>query len=136
MGATRGEGACGSASGWLGAGWPVGAGGGSLLRVNLVVPLRQGRAGEPLELRHLLGADLDALGVGLGHPGGGDLQASRGGRGAEVGQDRLEAVERSPGPVEAEETEQAGFDRVPLAAAAAGECWNSDYVVRFGPHCS
>ena len=69
-------------------------------------------------MRHLLGVDLDALGVGLGHPGGGDLQAGRGGCGAEVGQDRLEAVEWPPGPVEADETEQAGFDRVPLAAAA------------------
>ena len=102
----------------------MGAGGGGLLRANLVVPLRQGRAGEPLELRHLLGTDLDALGVGLGHARGGDLQARRGGRGAEVVQDRLEAVEWASGPVEADETEQAVFDRVPLAAATGimGHC--------------
>ena len=43
-GCDEGRGACGSASGGLGAGRPVGAGGGDLLRANLVVPLRQGRA--------------------------------------------------------------------------------------------
>ena len=96
----------------------MGAGGGGLLRANLVVPLRQGRAVEPPQLRHLLVVDLDALGVGPGYPRGGDLQARRGGRGADGVQDRLEAVQRPPGPVEADEVEQAVFGLVPLAAAA------------------
>ena len=63
LGATRGERACGSASGCLWAGWRVGASGGGLLRANLVVPLRQGRAGEPHQVIAHLGVGGEGLGL-------------------------------------------------------------------------
>ena len=95
------------------------------LRPNLVVPLGQFLGGEQGERGHLLVADPCALGILLGDARGGDLESGLGRRRPDVLQDGLEAVEGAAGPVEAEEAEQAMFNRIPLAAAG-GEMRDRD----------
>ena len=83
-------------------------------RVDVVVPLGQVLVADELESGHLLLGDLDAGLVLLAHADGADLQPGAGGRGADVVEDRLPAVEGSAGPVAADGAEEAVFDGVPL----------------------
>ena len=112
------------------------------MRAHLVVPLRQGRAGQPPQLRHLLVADLDALGVRPGYPRGGDLQPVAvvvvrlefrivsklsSGRAAQLRQMKLNR------------RCSVGFHWLqPLGswATVTRSCLNSDCFVRVGSHCS